>query len=174
MLTQWQRCYPNVHLTHRYSLNSPPVPWRSCQVHCRWRQFSWWRPASGLSQRTFATGDEPPPVWYPGNAEQCADFPIGWSSSCTPTPSLENQTAQFRTMEQELVPVAKSAACWCAFFYIIIIIMCIYCAFINALNTHRIHINLNMIFYTHVAHSPIKNNLHKVLYVNTHIHTLWL
>ena len=27
-------------------------------------------------------------------------------------------------------------------------------AFINALSAHMIHINLNMIFYTHVEHSP--------------------
>ena len=39
---------------------------------------------------------------------------------------------------------------------IIIIIMYIYYALINALSAHMIHINLNMIFYTHVKHSPIK------------------
>ena len=39
---------------------------------------------------------------------------------------------------------------------IIIIIMYIYHALINALSTHMIHINLNMIFYTHVEHSPTK------------------
>ena len=34
---------------------------------------------------------------------------------------------------------------------------------INALSAHMIHINLNMIFYTHVEHSPTKtDNLHKV------------
>ena len=33
---------------------------------------------------------------------------------------------------------------------IIIIIMYIYHAFINALSAHMIHIDLNMIFYTHV------------------------
>ena len=37
---------------------------------------------------------------------------------------------------------------------IIIIIMYIYHALINALSAHMIHINLNMIFYTHVKHSP--------------------
>ena len=37
-----------------------------------------------------------------------------------------------------------------------IIIMYIYHALINALGAHMIHINLNMIFYTHVEHSPIK------------------
>ena len=35
---------------------------------------------------------------------------------------------------------------------IIIIIMYIYHVLINALSAHTIHINLNMIFYTHVKH----------------------
>ena len=35
-----------------------------------------------------------------------------------------------------------------------LIIMYIYHALINALSAHMIHINLNMIFYTHVEHSP--------------------
>ena len=39
---------------------------------------------------------------------------------------------------------------------IIIIIMYIYHALINALSAHMIHINLNMIFYTHVEHSHNK------------------
>ena len=39
---------------------------------------------------------------------------------------------------------------------IIIIIMYIYHAPINALSAHMIHINLNMILYTHVKHSPTK------------------
>ena len=34
--------------------------------------------------------------------------------------------------------------------------MYIYYALINALSAHMIHINLNMIFYTHVEHSPTK------------------
>ena len=51
----------------------------------------------------------------------------------------------------------------------IIIIMYIYCVLINALSTHIIHINLNMIFYTHVEHSPIKNI--KYYNGNTHTHT---
>ena len=37
-----------------------------------------------------------------------------------------------------------------------IIMMHIYHALINALSAHMIHINLNMIFYTHVEHSPTK------------------
>ena len=38
----------------------------------------------------------------------------------------------------------------------IIIIIYIFNALINALSAHMIHINLNMIFYTHVEHSPTK------------------
>ena len=34
--------------------------------------------------------------------------------------------------------------------------MYIYHALINALSSHMIHINLNMLFYTHVEHSPTK------------------
>ena len=34
--------------------------------------------------------------------------------------------------------------------------MYIYHALINALSAHIKHINLNMIFYTHVVHSPTK------------------
>ena len=54
----------------------------------------------------------------------------------------------------------------------VIIIMYIYHALINALSAHIIHINLNMIFSTHVEHSPNQNNLHKVLSGNTQTHTL--
>ena len=36
---------------------------------------------------------------------------------------------------------------------VIIIIMYIYCALINVLSAHMIHINLSTIFYTHVEHS---------------------
>ena len=39
---------------------------------------------------------------------------------------------------------------------VIITIMYIYHALINALSAHMIHINLNMIFYTHANHSPTK------------------
>ena len=62
------------------------------------------------------------------------------------------------------------------FVLLIIIIMYIYHALINALSAHMIHINLNMIFYTHVKHSPIKTiyikyylkiNL-KIIIIKTH------
>ena len=56
--------------------------------------------------------------------------------------------------------------------------MYIYHALINALSAHMIHINLNMILYTHVEHSPTKtiyikyykkNNI-KTHYKHTHTH----
>ena len=37
---------------------------------------------------------------------------------------------------------------------LMIIVVYVYHALINALSAHVIHINLNMIFYTHVEHSP--------------------
>ena len=65
-----------------------------------------------------------------------------------------------------LVPLTSNT------FIIIIIIMYIYRALINDLSAHIIHINLNIIFYTHVEHSPIKNNLHKsIIWKQTHRHT---
>ena len=53
------------------------------------------------------------------------------------------------------VPRGVLGRSW-AFSTLIIIIMYIYHALINALSVHIIHINLNMIFYTHVEHSPTK------------------
>ena len=57
--------------------------------------------------------------------------------------------------------------------------MYIYHALINALSAHMIHINLNMIFYTHVEHSPTKiiyimyyKKIKKTHYKHTHTHTL--
>ena len=47
----------------------------------------------------------------------------------------------------------KSTAHW----PLIIIIMYIYHALITALSAHMIYMNLNMIFYTHVEHSPTKS-----------------
>ena len=60
--------------------------------------------------------------------------------------------------------------------------MYIYHALINALSAHMIHINLNMIFYTHVEHSATKtiyikyylkfknNNNKNALQTRTHTH----
>ena len=54
--------------------------------------------------------------------------------------------------------------------------MYIYHVLINALSAHIIHINLNMIFYTHVEHSPTKiiyiNTLQTHTHTHTHTHTL--
>ena len=48
-----------------------------------------------------------------------------------------------------------------------IIIMYIYHALIDALSAHMIHINLNMLFYAHVEHSPTKTMYIKY-YTYTH------
>ena len=67
---------------------------------------------------------------------------------------------------------------------IIIIILYSYHALLNALSAHMIHINLNVIFYTHVEHSPTKtiyikyytktNKQRKTHYKHTPRHTYWL
>ena len=54
---------------------------------------------------------------------------------------------------------------------IVIIIMYIYHALINVLCAYMIHINLNMIFYTPVAHSPTKRKNKHTHHTHTHTHT---
>ena len=57
--------------------------------------------------------------------------------------------------------------------------MYIYHALINALSAHMIHINLNIIFYTHVEHSSTKTiyikyykrNIYKKNALKTHTYT---
>ena len=51
---------------------------------------------------------------------------------------------------------------------VILIIMYIYHALINALSTHIMHINLNTIYVR--RGQSYQNNLHKALYGNTHMH----
>ena len=62
----------------------------------------------------------------------------------------------------------------------LIIIMYVYHALINTLSAHILHINLNMIFYTHVKHSPTPTEtiyikyyifFFKALQTRTHTHT---
>ena len=61
---------------------------------------------------------------------------------------------------------------------IFIIIMYMHHTLINALSAHMIHINLNMIFYMHVEHSPTKTiyikyyTKTKTHYKHTHTHAL--
>ena len=54
---------------------------------------------------------------------------------------------------------------------IIIIVMYIYHALINALSAHMTHISLNVIFYTHVEHSPTKTVYIKHYKINIKIRT---
>ena len=56
----------------------------------------------------------------------------------------------------ELQMHLKVTAGQCGLRILIIIMMYIYHALINTLSTHVIHINLNIIFYTHVEHSLTK------------------
>ena len=49
----------------------------------------------------------------------------------------------------------------------VIIIMYIYHVLVNALSAHMIRMNLNMIFYTHVEHSPTKTIYIKHTRTNT-------
>ena len=57
--------------------------------------------------------------------------------------------------------------------------MYIYHALIDALSAHMIHINLNMIFYTHVEHSPNKTiyikyytkKIYIYIYIKNALHT---
>ena len=42
--------------------------------------------------------------------------------------------------------------------------MYIYHALIDALSAHMIHINLNMIFYTHVEHSPTNRFTESIIF----------
>ena len=49
--------------------------------------------------------------------------------------------------------------------------MYIYHALINALSAYMIYINLNLIFYTHVDHSPTKTIYIKYIYKKIHTHT---
>ena len=53
--------------------------------------------------------------------------------------------------------------------------MYIYHALINVLSAHMIHNNLNVIFYTHVEHSPTKTiyiKCYKIKICITHTHIL--
>ena len=61
---------------------------------------------------------------------------------------------------------------------IIMMIMYIYHALINALSAHMIHVDLNTIFCTRVEHSPTKTiyirynmEMHVRMYSHTHTHT---
>ena len=51
-----------------------------------------------------------------------------------------------------------------------LIIMYSYHAFSNARSTHMIHINLNIILYTHVEHLP-KQFTYSIIWKHTHTHT---
>ena len=72
----------------------------------------------------------------------------------------------FRTRINSLVCWFCTSALGLVLSQIIIIIMYIYHALINALSALMIHISLNMIFYTHVEHSPTKTIYVKYYKIN--------
>ena len=69
---------------------------------------------------------------------------------------LKYKIKQKHTKKQKQKQTKKQQQRNLKLIYLIIIIMYIYHALINTLSAHMIHINLNMIFYTHVKHSPTK------------------
>ena len=88
----------------------------------------------------------------------------------------------FQSEERSMLIQRKQVILICVdLLYTLVIIMYIYQALINTLRAHMIHINLNMIFYTHVEHSPtktiyIKYYLKIYIYIkmhykHTHTHT---
>ena len=80
----------------------------------------------------------------------------------------------FRTVINSVKPVFNRGTnfmnCVCAY-DLIIIIMYIYHMLINVLSAHMIHVNLSIIFYTHVGHSPTKI-IYKKYYTEKQTHTL--
>ena len=59
---------------------------------------------------------------------------------------------------------------------VIITVMYIHQALINALSAHTIHININTTFYTHIEHSPTKTIyirycMETCMHAHSHTHT---
>ena len=76
------------------------------------------------------------------------------AKSAVTGPHFLSQLSRYRFLRtQKLI---YSLLSWAQLIIMIIIIMYIYHAVINALSAHMIHIDLHMIFYTHVEHSPTK------------------
>jgi len=62
-------------------------------------------------------------------------------------------TKLMQSLSRHFTMTEQTAFSFCP---LLIMIMYIYHALINALSVHMIHINLNVIFYTHVKQSPTK------------------
>ena len=80
----------------------------------------------------------------------------GYGSSVTPNEDMGSGERKSGLVKIGFVGLGEMRLSLVGLALIIIIIMYIYHALINALSAHMIHINLNMIFYTHVDHSPTK------------------
>ena len=73
------------------------------------------------------------------------------------------------TWENHATQLANTRYVKTCVYIIIIIKLYIYYVLINALSTHMIYIDLTMIFYTHVEHSPTKTIY--INYLETHTNT---
>ena len=100
------------------------------------------------------------------NAARCLPYcPAGL---CDVTAHLASPASAYPHLQRYVIPQASTTS---------LITTYIYRALINALSAHMIHINLNMIFYTHVEHRPTKTIYIKYLKnkqkrtTNTHTHT---
>ena len=104
------------------------------------------------------------PVWLNDRSVKTANWERNKQLCPTELNSKQGQTWQHPCIERQLVKKLWSKTDDCSNCVTctqdvqgrcyIIIVMYIYHALINALNAHMIHINLNMIFCTHVEHSP--------------------
>ena len=93
------------------------------------------------------------------------------SASCLPVDKITScvccSTMRYKTLNAQTYYAHYNhhpASC-------LIIIIYIYHALVNTLSAHMIHINLNMIFCTHVEHSPPKTIYIKYYTEHTHTHT---
>ena len=77
-------------------------------------------------------------------------------SVSSPSGAVENNNTETRERHTDRQTHRQTENSNSETLIIVIIIMYIYHALINALSAHMIHINLYMIFYKHVEHSPTK------------------
>ena len=79
-------------------------------------------------------------------------------------------TTRLPIVRRHLEAVAYLMVLFVSDYIIIIRRMYVYCALINALSAHTIHIKLNTILYTHIERSPTKT-IYIGYYMETHTHT---
>ena len=82
----------------------------------------------------------------------------------------KEMTTRLPIVRRHLEAVAYLMVLFVSDYIIIIRRMYVYCALINALSAHTIHIKLNTILYTHIERSPTKT-IYIGYYMETHTHT---